>query len=205
VAVRASSCEQPGSARLSAMPPPRPNASSVAHSFADAFDLEYDASMGIAPSSCVSSSASSPLADAAADAAASSSFILAASAAAAACVSTSTWRVEGSLNLSRSLGDGHLKQFISSTPSVLRHDLLVDDNFVILATDGVWNVMTDQQAVTVVGEFLRAECEHPVTHRQGLAARAAEHLAQLAMKRGSKDNVLTCVIDLRRYTGAAKP
>merc|ERR1712048_654330 len=68
-------------------------------------------------------------------------------------------RVNGNLNLSRAIGDLEYKkrddlkpeeQIICSTPDVLVQQVTPEDEFVILACDGVWDVMTNQQACDFV-------------------------------------------------------
>ena len=61
-------------------------------------------------------------------------------------------RVNGVLAVTRSLGDASMKDLIISHPYMAQIDLLEDgkDEFLILACDGIWDVMTDQQAVDLV-------------------------------------------------------
>eukprot|EP00803_Ostreobium_quekettii_P001918 evm.model.scf_2090.4 EVM.evm.TU.scf_2090.4 scf_2090:17865-24744(-) len=73
-------------------------------------------------------------------------------------------RVNGSLNLSRALGDMEYKkskhlppkeQMVSPYPDVRVLDLKRGDDFCILACDGIWDVLTEQQAVEFVHERLQ--------------------------------------------------
>lgn len=82
-------------------------------------------------------------------------------------------RVNGNLNLSRSLGDltykdarlAPARQMITAHPEVRRVPLEPTDEFAVLACDGVWNVLTSQQVVDHVrsglarGVPLSALCE----------------------------------------------
>jgi protein phosphatase PTC1 len=43
-----------------------------------------------------------------------------------------------------------LKEFVSASPYCTTTELGEDDTFLILACDGVWDVMSDQQAVLIV-------------------------------------------------------
>lgn len=72
-------------------------------------------------------------------------------------------RVNGNLNLSRAIGDLKYKgntnlpakdQIISAHPDVKKITLTPQDRFFVLACDGVWDVMTNQEVVTFVGERL---------------------------------------------------
>lgn len=73
--------------------------------------------------------------------------------------STGGARVNGNLNLSRAVGDLEYKkrddlkaeeQIICSTPDVLIEQLTPDDEFIVLACDGIWDVMTNQQVCDFV-------------------------------------------------------
>ncbi|KAJ1451670.1 phosphatase 2C-like domain-containing protein [Pelagophyceae sp. CCMP2097] len=73
------------------------------------------------------------------------------------------YRVNGNLNLSRSLGDLKYKQnaelrpeeqIISADPDVLAYDVNSDDEFFILACDGIWDVCSNQDAVDFVRKRL---------------------------------------------------
>lgn len=73
------------------------------------------------------------------------------------------YRVCGNLNLSRSIGDlkykraSHLppeEQMICATPDVLCFGREAGDEFMIVACDGIWDCMTNQQAVDFVHKRL---------------------------------------------------
>lgn len=64
-------------------------------------------------------------------------------------------RVNGNLNLSRAIGDLKYKcnlelaasaQIITAEPDVCRVQLQDGDRFLLLACDGVWDVLTNQEA-----------------------------------------------------------
>ena len=72
-------------------------------------------------------------------------------------------RVNGNLNLTRSLGDLKYKQvpnvaradqIITGEPDITVTELTDDDEFIFLACDGVWDCMTSQEAVTFVRDRL---------------------------------------------------
>jgi serine/threonine protein phosphatase PrpC len=71
-------------------------------------------------------------------------------------------RVMGNINLSRSLGDFEYKdvrrppseQMISAVPDTRCIPLKAEDDFVILACDGIWDMLTSEQAVAFVYERL---------------------------------------------------
>ncbi len=71
-------------------------------------------------------------------------------------------RVNGNLALSRAVGDFEYKQnselpaeeqIVTVLPDIIVHDITPDDEFLILACDGIWDCLSSQQAV----EFIRRE------------------------------------------------
>lgn len=68
-------------------------------------------------------------------------------------------RVNGNLNLSRSIGDlkykqvpkiGPSAQMITAEPDIKQVTLNSDDEFIILACDGIWDCLTNEEAVKYV-------------------------------------------------------
>jgi serine/threonine protein phosphatase PrpC len=57
-------------------------------------------------------------------------------------------RVQGSLAVARSLGDRNLKtdnkRFVIADPEITQFRINPDDEFIIIATDGLWDVITSQ-------------------------------------------------------------
>lgn len=45
-------------------------------------------------------------------------------------------------------------RLVECEPDVTRHRLTPDDKFILLASDGLWDVLTDQEAVDVVDSEL---------------------------------------------------
>ncbi|XAR67817.1 Phosphoprotein phosphatase [Bertholletia excelsa] len=75
-------------------------------------------------------------------------------------------RVNGSLNLARAIGDMELKrnrllpaekQIVTANPDINKVELCDDDEFLILACDGIWDCMSSQQLVDYVREQLNNE------------------------------------------------
>ena len=58
--------------------------------------------------------------------------------------------MNGILAVSRAFGDRNIKSFISAEPEVRERLLEYGDDFLVLATDGLWDVMTNQEACNVV-------------------------------------------------------
>jgi len=71
-------------------------------------------------------------------------------------------RVFGMLAMSRAIGDSYLKPFVISDPEVRvveRKD--GQDEFLILASDGLWDVVSNEVACKVVRTCLRNRAPHP--------------------------------------------
>ncbi|ESQ28501.1 hypothetical protein EUTSA_v10018643mg [Eutrema salsugineum] len=60
------------------------------------------------------------------------------------------WRVHGILAISRSIGDAHLKKWVVAEPDTRILDLEEDMEFLVLASDGLWDVVSNQEAVDTV-------------------------------------------------------
>lgn len=115
------------------------------------------------------------------------------------------YRVLGVLAMSRSIGDRYLKPWIIPEPEVnvvLREK---NDECLILASDGLWDVMTNEEACEVAKKrILLWHKKYGDTgttgHGEGAdpaAQSAAEYLTRLAIHRGSQDNISVIVIDLK--------
>lgn len=74
-------------------------------------------------------------------------------------------RVNGGLNLSRAIGDHGYKmkadlppeeQMISALPDIKQLTLEKEDEFMVLACDGIWNFMTNEEVAEFVKERLDA-------------------------------------------------
>ncbi|KAJ8758938.1 hypothetical protein K2173_002717 [Erythroxylum novogranatense] len=65
------------------------------------------------------------------------------------------WRVHGVLCVSRSIGDAHLKQWVSAEPETKILQLTPDMEFLVLASDGLWEEVGNQEAVDIVVSFCK--------------------------------------------------
>ncbi|KAI8972194.1 phosphatase 2C-like domain-containing protein [Trametes punicea] len=93
-------------------------------------------------------------------------------------------RVNGVLAVTRSLGDSSMKEFVVGSPYTTETELSEEDEFLILACDGLWDVVSDQAAVDLV---------------RGIAdpRKAAEELLDHAYRNYSSDNVTVLVVRFR--------
>lgn len=68
------------------------------------------------------------------------------------------------------------------------------DRFVLLASDGLWDVCSDQEAVDLVGSILQAQGDKDA---QEAATAAADGLVQAALERGTMDNITVVIMTLQ--------
>ena len=91
-------------------------------------------------------------------------------------------RVSGSLAVTRALGDLELKSpGVSNIPDIEEIEINNKTNFLIVASDGLWDVCEDQTAVVLVKTLDQANT-------------MATTLVKYAKMNGSKDNVSVMVL-----------
>ncbi|XP_076344596.1 uncharacterized protein LOC143244218 [Tachypleus tridentatus] len=100
-----------------------------------------------------------------------------------------TWRVNGTLAVSRALGDPEHKPYVSSVPDVIAVNLDGTEDFLILGCDGLWDRMTPSDVITSVFFYIK---ENPND-----AENASSSLVHEAKDRGSNDNITAIVVFLR--------
>ncbi|GLJ10643.1 hypothetical protein SUGI_0132320 [Cryptomeria japonica] len=93
-------------------------------------------------------------------------------------------RVDGQLAVSRAFGDKNLKLHLRSDPDVKVVEINSGTTFLILASDGLWKVMENQEVV----DFIKKTKDPQV---------AAKHLAAEAVNRESKDDISCIVVSFR--------
>jgi len=94
-----------------------------------------------------------------------------------------TWRIgDAGLQVTRSIGDLDVKHLgVTSTPEVVRYDLGEDLDFLVLASDGLWDVLSNEE----VRGLIRDTVKQP--------GMVGQRLAMEAYTRGSRDNVSVVV------------
>jgi len=115
-------------------------------------------------------------------------------------------RVNGMLAISRAFGDHQLKapalpqDVVSNVPDITSTELTDQDMFVIVACDGLWDVVEDQESVNLVLEGIRELMallpntgQDNLTHRRSMAEVLARMLVEEALARGTSDNV-SCIM-----------
>ncbi|KAI7751265.1 hypothetical protein M8C21_021464 [Ambrosia artemisiifolia] len=119
-------------------------------------------------------------------------------------------RVCGVLAMSRAIGDGYLKPYVISEPEVKITERTAEDECLILASDGLWDVVSNDTACGLASLCLKgngpsAEMRSPPTNEVSeyencdrACSNASLLLTKLALARGSADNVSVVVVDLRK-------
>ncbi len=103
---------------------------------------------------------------------------------------SNVYRVNGELSVSRAIGDVRYSEFgVTHVPTCSEVARTEDMALLILACDGVWDVLDDNAAAKAVWEC--------VEKKKKTVQEAAQSLVELAFKKGSMDNLSCVVVDLR--------
>lgn len=106
-------------------------------------------------------------------------------------------RVMGVLNMSRAIGDLCLRPLgVIPDPDVLTLRRSNRDEYLVVATDGLWDVMCNEEVYIVLCHAMGRAAALNMAKEKALE-RAAKSLCRTAMDRGSWDNITVLVIDLR--------
>lgn len=90
-------------------------------------------------------------------------------------------RVDGQLAVARAFGDKSIKEHLSSDPHIMVEMINDDTEFILLASDGIWHVMDNQEAVDCIRNVQEAQA-------------AAKALIDEALKRNSHDDISVVVV-----------
>ena len=97
-------------------------------------------------------------------------------------------RVGGSLAVTRALGDHCLKgdAGVTCDPYYTQHMVGPHDKFIIMASDGIWDVVSDSDASDLANQ-----------HATKSPDEISSHFIQTALRRGSRDNLSCLVVKIR--------
>lgn len=109
------------------------------------------------------------------------------------CGSSGVWRVQDCLAVSRAFGDASMKAWVTCEPEVSRRRLTPDCRFLVVASDGLWNKVSCQEAVDVVVSA------PPGGAGASSSVESCKDLVALARKRGSRDDITVMLVDLQRF------
>nr|GFA90977.1 probable protein phosphatase 2C 76 [Tanacetum cinerariifolium] len=94
-----------------------------------------------------------------------------------------TWRVGGVLAMSRAFGNRNLKPFVVADPDIQEQELGEEFELLVLASDGLWDVVPNDDAVSIAESEEEPEA-------------AAKKLIETAFSNGSSDNITCIVVNL---------
>ena len=111
------------------------------------------------------------------------------------------------LEIADGAGDRYLKPYIIPKPEVTVVPRAKDDDCLILASDGLWDVVSNEEACKVARRQIQQwHKNNSVTTSSSdggdgstdpAAQAAADYLTRLALKKGSQDNITVIVVDLK--------
>lgn len=110
-------------------------------------------------------------------------------------------RVFGVLAMSRAIGDRYLRPWIIPVPEITFTTRSDEDECLILASDGLWDVMTNDEVGEVARHLLRRRrrsmLNSSTDDQTSPAQFVADNLTEIAYGRHSSDNISVIVVDLK--------
>ncbi|KAI3678510.1 hypothetical protein L6452_37805 [Arctium lappa] len=101
-------------------------------------------------------------------------------------------RVLVSLAVSRGIGDRTLKQWITSEPESKILKIVPEFEFMIMASDGLWDKVSNQEAIDLAPPFCVGNDKlEPLS--------ACKKLVELSASRGSNDDASVMIVQLHRF------
>lgn len=97
-----------------------------------------------------------------------------------------TWRVKGSLAVSRSFGDLYLHPYVIWHPDVTVLPINETMRAIIMASDGVWDVLSNQDVVDIAKITIR---QSPSFDKEKILNNIVKNINITARERGSGDNI----------------
>lgn len=101
------------------------------------------------------------------------------------------WRVNGNLSVSRAIGDAKDKQFVIGEADVSTFDLNGSEEYLLVACDGVWDVLSGQEVVDCVNSHVASE--------KGSRQTAAQAIVHFAKAEGSGDNMTAILVYFKAF------
>jgi serine/threonine protein phosphatase PrpC len=102
-------------------------------------------------------------------------------------------RVNGELAVSRSIGDKHLRPFVIPIPDIVRFEFNRDNKFIVMATDGLWDVANCGMVNKLVyNEYMNANISD-----KNVMEKSANQLNNAIVSKIS-DNTTILIIHIRR-------
>ena len=94
------------------------------------------------------------------------------------------------LSVSRAFGDIDANPYVTNMPDIYRYRIEKNDYFIIIACDGLWDVLSNSDAVN----FVLNNCYDETFNRINKSVNIARKLGEYALKKGSTDNISIIVV-----------
>ena len=95
-------------------------------------------------------------------------------------------RVFGTLMLTRSFGDKEMKKYgVISSPDCYCHKIKDEDLYIIIASDGIWDAVSEEEIMQMGGDKLSSDD-------------FSKKIVKLAIDKGTRDNISCIVIKLNK-------
>jgi serine/threonine protein phosphatase PrpC len=101
-----------------------------------------------------------------------------------------TWRVNGTLGVARSIGDCEHASVVIAEPDYIERDIGAHDSFVMLATDGLFDVIKHEDAVKFTVHWVNSPQRDPDDICKAIVGEA--------MRRKTKDNVTAMFVFFKK-------
>eukprot|EP01041_Mallomonas_annulata_P010828 gene10827-22588_t len=99
-------------------------------------------------------------------------------------------RVNGILAVARAFGNYGIRHVIKAEPDIFQRDVTAEDDFIVLASDGMWDVLRNKDVCDIC---------YSLKGDGATAQRVAEELVRTALARGSMDNITCMVVAMTGY------
>ena len=105
---------------------------------------------------------------------------------------TGVYRINGNLALSRAVGDRSERPYVSSAVDISCNTIDEEnDAFVVIASDGLYDVMTSQEVVSFIHDTIELST---MAEREIIREQMAKYVGEAALARGSLDNITVVVL-----------
>ena len=102
-------------------------------------------------------------------------------------------RIKG-LSVSRSFADLDAVPFVTHVPEIFNYKINDNSKFVIIGCDGVWDVLSSQDAVNFVIKEIMTVPSHNENYHTHNSRNIAKKLGEYAIKKGSGDNISLVIL-----------
>ena len=93
--------------------------------------------------------------------------------------------MNGNLSVSRAIGDARDKKYVIGEADVATHDMKGTEDYVVLACDGVWDVLDSREVYQCIQKHLNSG---------GSKQTVAKCIVETAKSEGSSDNITVIVV-----------